>query len=57
MANIIGSLRLARCRTVAHEYEYDEKLWGWTTIAPEASFNTEVEVPAQKRLEGFDVAA
>jgi hypothetical protein len=40
----------------AYEYEFDEKSNKWTVFTPEASFVTNVRVPMDKRLEGFDVA-
>ena len=36
-----------------YEYEFDGEQW--KMFAPETSFKTEVEVPSQKKLEGFDV--
>lgn len=40
----------------AYEYEFDEDSREWIAFAPEASFTTSVQVPAEKHLEGFDVA-
>lgn len=39
----------------AHELEYDEETGQWSAIGPEASFVTDVQVPSEKHLEGFDV--
>jgi hypothetical protein len=39
----------------AYEEEYDEKTGKWMTFTPEPSFKTDVRVPADKQLEGFDV--
>lgn len=39
----------------AYEEEYDETAGEWMTFTPEPSFKTDVRVPADKHLEGFDV--
>jgi len=39
-----------------YEYEFDEKLNGWSAFTPEPSFETNVSLPTDKHLEGFDVA-
>ena len=39
----------------AYEYEFDEDSKAWSTFAPEPSFVTEVRIPIDKYLEGFDV--
>ncbi|MGR8935276.1 MAG: hypothetical protein ACU837_12925 [Gammaproteobacteria bacterium] len=39
----------------AYEYEFDEDLQQWSTYTPETSFETNVQVPIDKHLEGFDV--
>jgi hypothetical protein len=39
----------------AYEFEFDEDSKEWKAFAPEPSFATDVLVPADKRLEGFDV--
>lgn len=41
----------------AYELQYDEDIQGWTAFEPEWSFDTDVVVPACKRLEGFDIAS
>jgi hypothetical protein len=38
-----------------YEFEYDEYEAQWITFAPEPSFRTEVKVPTNMQLEGFDV--
>jgi hypothetical protein len=38
-----------------YEFEYDEYEAQWVTFAPEPSFHTEVKVPTNMQLEGFDV--
>ena len=38
-----------------HEVQYDEEQARWVLFAPEASFPTDVELPAARTLEGFDV--
>ncbi len=40
----------------AYEYEFKDNSTGWSTYAPEPSFETNVSVPAEKHLEGYDVA-
>jgi hypothetical protein len=37
-----------------YEFEYDDKN-AWRTFSPEASFVTNVTIPKNKHLEGFDV--
>ncbi|MGE5840429.1 MAG: hypothetical protein ACM34H_10875 [Deltaproteobacteria bacterium] len=39
----------------AYEYEFDEDSKEWSAFTPEASFMTDVQVPIDKHLEGFDV--
>lgn len=39
----------------AHEMEFNEKLRNWSEFAPEAGMQTDIVVPAEKRLEGFDL--
>lgn len=41
----------------AHEEEYDDTAGAWKPFAPEASFPTDVQVPAGRILEGFDVTS
>jgi hypothetical protein len=38
-----------------YEHEYDEESKEWSPFTPEPSFVTDVQVPKEKRLEGFDV--
>ena len=38
-----------------YENEFDEKSQAWSAFAPESSLATNVQVPEEKRLEGFDV--
>ncbi len=40
----------------AFEQEYDQESQQWSFFSPDASFVTNVKVPAEKTLEGFDVA-
>jgi hypothetical protein len=40
-----------------HEKQYDENEKTWREFAPEPSFPTDVEIPAIKRLEGYDVVS
>ena len=35
--------------------EFDEKQMSWSVFAPESGMKTDVAVPAEKRLEGFDL--
>lgn len=39
----------------AYEREYDEELKTWDRFFPEQSFETNVLIPQNKELEGFDV--
>ena len=39
----------------AYEYEFDEESNKWSPFTPESSFVTDVYVPMDKHLEGFDV--
>lgn len=39
----------------AYEYEFDEESREWSAFTPEPSFVTDVQVPMDKHLEGFDV--
>jgi hypothetical protein len=39
----------------AYEYEFDEDTKEWSAFTPEPSFVTDVQVPMDKHLEGFDV--
>jgi hypothetical protein len=39
----------------AYELEFDEEQNGWFAFEPEASFGVNVEAPARKILEGFDI--
>lgn len=39
----------------AFEYEFGEKTGHWSAFGPEASFRTDVETPASRHLQGFDV--
>lgn len=41
----------------AHEEEFDDEHDKWVPYEPEASFTTNVAVPARKTLEGFDVTS
>ncbi len=38
-----------------YEYEFNEDSKKWDTFSPEPSFITNIEVPLNKQLEGFDV--
>jgi hypothetical protein len=40
-----------------HERQYDEEKKSWTELKPEASFLTDVCVPTEKQLEGYDVVS
>jgi hypothetical protein len=40
----------------AYQLEFDEDSSEWTSFSPEPSFGTNVRVPTDKHLEGFDVA-
>lgn len=40
-----------------HERQYDEEKKSWTEIKPEASCLTDVNVPTEKQLEGYDVVS
>jgi hypothetical protein len=40
-----------------YERQYDEETESWSDFRPEASFLTDVCVPTEKRLEGFDVVS
>jgi hypothetical protein len=39
----------------AHELEFDENQMRWSAFAPESSVQTDVLVPSDKYLEGFDL--
>ena len=39
----------------AYEYEFDKDSKEWSAFTPEPSFVTDVQVPIDKHLEGFDV--
>lgn len=39
----------------AYELEYSEDTAQWVAFGPEPSFTTNVEIPSDKQLEGFDV--
>lgn len=39
----------------AYEWEFDDSAGRWRPFAPEESFATDVELPENRRLEGFDV--
>ena len=39
----------------AHELELDEDTREWSGIAPEPGFQTQVVLPVERRLEGYDV--
>jgi hypothetical protein len=39
----------------AYEEEFNEKLKTWTPFAPESGMTTEVAIPSDRRLEGFDL--
>lgn len=41
----------------AYEYEFDEESKAWAGFTPEPSFVTDVRVPQNKQLEGFDVTS
>ena len=41
----------------AYEYEFDEGSKEWSLFKPEASFVTDIQVPIDKHLEGFDVTS
>src|SRR5258706_4152641 len=38
-----------------YEYEFDQNSNGWSAFKPEPSFVTDVQMPMDKQLEGFDV--
>ncbi len=38
-----------------YEYEFDEDSGEWSVFTPEPSFATDVQIPEDNRLEGFDV--
>ena len=38
-----------------HEYEFNDHSNAWITFTPEESFMTNVQVPTEKHLQGFDV--
>src|SRR5262245_23696913 len=40
-----------------YEYQYDEEASTWETFGPEASFTTDVEIPKEKTLVGYDVVS
>jgi len=40
-----------------HALEFDGDTQSWSPFAPEPSFETKVQVPATKNLEGFDVVS
>ncbi len=40
----------------AYEYEFNDIQNEWVTYAPEPSFETNVSVPVERNLEGYDVA-
>jgi len=39
----------------AHELEFDDEECQWRTVTPEPSFTTQVSLPSDKTLEGYDV--
>ena len=39
----------------AYELEFDDRNNAWVEYEPEASFETHVEAPRERKLEGFDV--
>ena len=39
----------------AHEQEFDEKTGKWSAFAADPDLRTDVRVPAEKKLQGFDV--
>jgi len=39
----------------AYEMEFDEKQMSWSAFAPEGGLKTDVAIPDEKRLEGFDL--
>jgi hypothetical protein len=39
----------------AYELEFDEKQMSWSAFEPDSGINTNVSVPALKKLEGFDL--
>ncbi|MGI8472525.1 hypothetical protein [Pectobacterium brasiliense] len=41
----------------AYEYQYDEETVEWSLFEPEASFDTDVKIPQQKVLQGFDIVS
>ncbi|GKV83430.1 hypothetical protein [Pectobacterium versatile] len=41
----------------AYEYQYDEDTAEWNLFEPEASFDTNVKIPQQKELQGFDIVS
>ncbi|KAA3668191.1 hypothetical protein LHL03_11715 [Pectobacterium carotovorum] len=41
----------------AYEYQYDEEAAEWNLFEPEASFDTDVKIPQQKVLQGFDIVS
>jgi len=40
-----------------YEHQWDEDDSTWKPFGPEVSFTTHIEVPPQKRLEGYDVVS
>lgn len=38
-----------------YEHEFDDQAKTWVNFAPETSFATEVKIPTEKHLQGFDV--
>jgi hypothetical protein len=40
----------------AYEYEYNANFKNWMSFTPEASFVTEIRIPTEKYLKGYDVA-
>jgi hypothetical protein len=40
-----------------HERQFDDELKTWMSFGADAAFTTDVQVPAEKELEGFDVVS
>jgi hypothetical protein len=38
-----------------HEMEFNEKQLSWSAFSPESAMRTDVVIPVEKRLEGFDL--
>ena len=40
-----------------YEQQFDDELGAWQPFGPDTAFSTNVQVPAEKQLEGFDVVS